>query len=880
MRDWRQYVRSKLPALNLRPEREIEIMEELADQLEAAYQEAIGQGRSEAEALRIADQYLPAAKELRDSTGAPERAPWWSGLTADGRFGLRLLSRQPVFSITVVLTLAVGLGACVAIYSLLEAVVLRSLPFHEPDRLVMLWEVNKRRNFKENVVAPADFRDWQARAKSFTGMSTFTTINQTLTGQGEPVELNVQVATPNHLTVLGIRPALGRDFRPDENRAEANVVLLSDVAWRRHFSAKPDIVGKKLTLSGNLHEVIGVLPPDYPVTGKAVDLLAPLYLDPAIDYRKRAGRYLQAVARLRSGVTVEAAKSELQGIAAQLEQEYPEFNKQWSATAIPLADEYSNRVRTALWILMGATTLVVLIACANIANLLLARAASREREIAIRCSVGASGWRVARQLIAESLTLATAGGAAGCALAYALIGLMKRFAPAQVPRLDSATLNPAVLLFALALTAGTGLLFGLAPALAMTRPDLASTLKEGSRGIMGSARGDRWRSALVVVEIALALILLVGAGLLMRTFSKLVAVDPGFDAANVLTLQVGLPNARYREAPKRTAFYEQLSEQIRALPGVESVGSITWPPFDIGAGTSYRVVGRPAPAPGEQLLGDVRPVHPGYFETMKIPLRQGRLFSQADNRAGAPRRFIVNEALVRSQFPNQNPLGEKLIVAMGDDVPGEIIGVIADVRINNLTDAPRAQVYYPHAHLALNYASLVIRTTGDPRRAVPAVLREIRAIDPLLPATEIQTMEERVATSVAPQRFLTALLGCFSGVALFLSLIGIYGVMSYTVEQRTHEIGVRLALGAAPAQVRRWILSRGLMLALVGTVLGTGGAVASMHLLERLPFEVKPSDPLSYAIAIGLLLVAALAAVYVPARRATQVDPMVALRYE
>jgi predicted permease len=885
MRDWRAYVREHLPALNLAPEREMEIIEELAEQLDAAYREALESGRTEAEAVAAAEAQIPdwkrVGRELCDATGAPDKAPWWTGLTSDVRFGLRLLARQPMFTAIVVLTLTVGLGACVAIYSLLEAVVLRSLPFRDPDRLVALWEANKVRGFKDNVVAPANFRDWQARTKLFEAMSAFTTTKRTLTGYGEPVELNVQVATPNHLSVLGVRPSLGRDFRPDENRGDSSVVLISHPAWQRHFGGRPDIVGQKVMLGGSPYEVVGVLPQEYPVTGQPVDVLAILYLNPAIDYRQRAGRYLLSVGRMKPGVNASQARAELQGIAAQLEQEHPDFNKNWGATVVPIADQYSKRVRTALWLLMGVTALVLLIACANVANLLLARGATREREIAIRCSVGASGWRIARQLLAESLALAVVSGIGGLAFALALIKAMKHFAPDQVPRLESATLNPTVVAFAIALTLGTGLLFGLAPALALAKSQFANTLKEGARGILGSRHGDRWRSALVIAEIALALVLLIGAGLLIRTFATLMAVDPGFDTSNVLTLQVGLPAVRYGgEGEKATIFYTRLAERVRALPSVVSAGSITWLPFDMGAGTGFQIVGRPTPRAGEVPVTDVRPVHPGYFETMRIPVKIGRLFTAEDNRATAPRHFVVNEALVKTHFPNQSPIGQKLIVQMGDDVPGEIIGVIADVRISGLTEEPRAQVYYPHAHLPINFAHLVVRTNHDPMRLAPAAIREVHSLDPLLSATEVQTMEDRLSLSVAPQRFLTALLAGFSAVALFLALIGIYGVMSYTVEQRTHEIGVRLALGAAPGQVQGWIVRRGLLLAIIGALLGVAGARAALELLTQLPFDVKPADPMSYAIGIGLLMMAAFAAVYLPARRATRVDPLVALRYE
>lgn len=884
MPDWRRYVREHLPALHLTPEREAEIAEELADQLETAYQEGRAEGLNEREAELRALQQFPdwkaQARDLREATGAPMRPPWWSGLGADLKFGLRLLRRQPAFTATIVLTLALGLGACVAIYSLLEAVVLRALPFRDPQQLVMLWEANSQRNYKDNVVAPANFRDWQARAQSFAAMSAYTLMDRTLTGQGEPVELALQLATPNHLDVLGIRPALGRGFRPDENRADNNSVLLGHAAWQRYFSADPAIVGRKIVLSGNPVEVIGVLPADYPVPGKPVDILASYFLNPATDYRQRAGRYMLSVGRLKPGVTPQQAQGELRGIAAQLEREHARFNKNWTVNVVPLTFVYSSKVRTALWILMAATGFVVLIACANIANLLLARAAVREREIAIRCSVGASSWQVARQLLTESLALAGLAGAVGCGFAYGLIALLKRFAPANVPRLEDASLNPAVLGFALLTTLGTGLLFGLAPAVSLLRTDFAGMLKDGARGVMGTMRGERWRAALVVGEVALALILLVGGGLLLRAFDKIMAVDTGFDPANLLTVNVGLPSARYREPEKVTETYRRLLERVRALPGVEAASVIVWPPFEMGMGTSFSVVGRPAPAPGASPGADVRPVFPGYFETMRMPLRQGRLLTEEDNRRSAAHRLVVNETLVRRFFAGENPLGQRLVVSMGNDTPGEIVGVVGDARINGPYAPATPQIYVPHGQLALGFASLVIRGASDPLRLAPAVTREVRAIDPLLPTTEIKTMDDRLAIQVAPQRFLTSLLAAFSAIALLLSVVGIYGVMSYTVEQRTHEIGVRLALGAAPAQVQRWVLRRGLVLAGAGVLIGVGGAAVAMRLMTQLPFDVATADPLGYAGGVAVLLFAALAAALVPARRATRVDPITALRYE
>lgn len=886
MPDFKAYIRQHLPSLNLPPAQEHEIIEELAAQMESAYDEAITSGHTEAQALERAKAQIPnwrqAAQDLRAATGAPEKPNLFTGLTTDSKLAFRLLTRQPAFTATIVFTLAIGLGACVAIYSFLESVVLRSLPFKDPARLVQIWEHQVQRGRKDNVVSPANFRDWQDRSQSFEAMSAFTITKRTLTNQGEPVDLNVQVATINHLDVLGVQPTIGRNFRPEEIKADSSrYVLLSHALWQGRFGANSNILGQKILLGGDPFEVIGVLPASYPIMGNPIDILAPFYLDPAADYRANSGRYLMSVGRLKSNYNADQAQAELKSIAAKLEQEHPGFNTNWSVNVVPLNLEYSKNVRTGLWILMAATGLVLLIACVNVANLLLVRAASREREMSIRGSLGASPWQLARQLLIESLALSLTSGICGCAIAYGIIEALKFFGPTGVPRLQEATLNPTVLAFALAVTLATGFLFSLAPIVNILRKDLAGGLKDGARGVMGTVTGERSRAALVVAEIALAVVLLTGSGLLIQSFRSLLATDPGFNTANLMTFEVGIPTARYREPQQRTAFYQKWLDRARQLPGVSSAGLITWAPPSQGMGTRFRALSQPEPAPGQSPAGEVRIVFPGYHETLRFPLRLGRLLNDADNQANAPLRIVVNESLVRRLFPNSNPLGEKLKVNMGNDNPAEIIGVIADARINGLADEPRPQIYVPHAQLAMNFATLILRTeTRDLASLTQPVLQIVREIDPLLPVTEIRTMEARIGRSLATQSFLASLLTGLSALAFLMALVGVYGLMSYAVEQRTHEFGVRLALGAAPTQVQSKVVLRGLLLGAIGTAAGTAAALAASRILKSLPYEVATDNPFTYVLAASLLIAAALLAAYLPARRITRIDPLTALRYE
>jgi putative ABC transport system permease protein len=887
MPEWTAYVRAHLPPLGLRPEREAEIVAELALQLE----QACGHAASESEALALAGREFPdwsaLAAEIRTAERpAPkpleERGTFWSGLLLDLRVAVRRMAHQPAFTATAVLAIALGIGGCTAIFSLLEAVVLRPLDYHEAERLVMVWERNYPRDRKQNVISPANFLDWQSRSTSFAGMSPVLDRRQSVTGAGEPEELAVQAVSSNFLSLLGVRPVAGRDLLQEDDRpGAARVVLISHGLWQRKYGADPAVLGRTLVVGGAQATIVGVLPPGFRSLDHPPDILGAIQLDPARDYRKNSGRYLRSVGRLKPGVSLDQAQGEMSGIAKALEVEFAQFDKGWGVTVVPLETHFSAGARNTLWVLMAAVGLVLLIACANVANLLLARAAAREREMAVRASLGARPMRLIRQLLTESLLLSLGGAAIGTLLALAILRAFQRYGPQEVPRLDEAGLHAPVLLFTMLLAVVTTALFGLAPALVSARRSVSSALKEGGRGPLGRPGGQRLLGAFVVAEVALALILLAGAGLLLRSFLRLTAVSPGFDAQNVFTLSVILPSNRYRDDARILSFFAELNARVGRLPGVESASSITFLPFSgPGSATSFRVEGRPEPAAGESPVTDVRIVEPGYFSTMRIPLRQGRLFTGEDNRKEAPLRFLVNETLARSVFPSENPIGKRLSVSMQNGNSGEIVGVVGDTLHYGLDATVRPMVYYPHAQLTFGFMTVVARTSVPPDTLVQPALAILREMDPEQPASNIRSMEDWIGRSVAQPRWLALLTATFAAIAALLALIGIYGVMSYAVEQHTHEIGLRLALGADPADMRALVIRRGMMLASLGLAIGLVGALASGRLLADMLFEIRPADWRTYAAAVPALAAIAWLASWIPARRATRIDPLVALRYE
>lgn len=797
---------------------------------------------------------------------------------------LRQLRLNPAFAAIAICVIALGIGANTAIFSVIDAVILQPLPYEDPGRLVMLWETRPDRGLRNNVVSGANYSDWRVRAQSFTRISALVMRTASLTGAGEPEDLRTLLVGADFFPILGIGMAQGRSFTPEECRPGVpSTVILSDSLWRRKFASDPSIVGKVIRLNGNASTVIGIAPPNVlSLSERAPDLWTALGIDGRNpDGTRSSGRNFSVIARLKPGITVEQADSEIRGIARQLEQEYPQFNSNWSAKAVPLTQEIYGRVQTTLFVLLGAVAFILLIACANVANLLLIRAAGRQREMAIRASLGAGRGRLIRQMLVESVTLAGIGGVLGILLAYVLLQLLKVFGPADIRRLQQAEIDGTVLLFTASATLLTGVLLGLAPALMIARRALAAALREGGRGSSAGRRTNRVRDAFTVAQVALALMLLTGAGLLVRSFARLISVEPGFRAESVLTFGINLPRPRYGEG-RDVRFFAELGQRIRALPGVVNASTITFLPFKgMGSGTGYWRADAAKPEPGQIQGTDVRMVQPLYFETMNIPVRSGRTFTEQDINPKTPLRFVVSEALAHQMFPNEDPLGKPLLVQMlREDVPGEIIGVVGNIKHGSLADTARPMVYYPQSHLSFGFGTVVVRTAVEPLSLTRAVTEAVHAMDPQVPVSEVGTMQQWVDESLSRTKFQTWMLGAFAALAMTLAVLGIYGVISYGVAQRRHEIGVRMALGAQRRDVARLILSRGLALTLTGLAIGLAAAVSLGRYLETLLYEIKPADPLTLGSVALLLLAIALLAVLLPARRASRVDPMVVLRYE
>jgi putative ABC transport system permease protein len=811
-------------------------------------------------------------------------------LLQDLRQGARSLIKQPTFTIVAVITLALGVGANTAIFSVVHAVLLQSLPYRDADRLVSVWEHSRKSGDAQNVINMGNFFDWKEQNRVFEDMAAFFDMTSNLTSGGDPEEIPTQIATTNLFNILGVNPILGRSFTPDEGRpGQPRVVVLSFGLWQRRFGGDPQIVGRKLSLNisdTNEATVIGVMPADFKWHVKAGSItrkMAEMWTQWRVgeDTRRRQGRYASAVARLKPGVTFEQAQAEMNAIGGRLERQYNEFNANWGVNLVPLRKQFSGEIRLALLVLLGAVGMVLLIACANVANLLLARSAARQREVAVRAALGAGRGRIIRRLLTESLLLAGSGGLAGLMMAWWGTDFLVSLAPPDLLNLSQVKINAAVLGFTLVIALLTGVIFGLAPAFEATRLNLSESLKEGGKSLGGGMRAQRLRSALVILEVALALVLLVGAGLLIRSFARLQGVDPGFNAQNMLTMRMSLPGRKYDNDQKRISFFRQAVAQMQALPGVESVGAVNFLPFSAPhAGTGVEIEGRPKLPPGQGLNTGVIVSDLNYFRTMQIPLKRGRLFT--DQEATEMRHVVViNEAFAREHFPNEDPLGKRVTIDMKDDnQPCEIIGVVGDSKHMNLDAEVEPMSYWPHPELAYSGMTIVIRTRGDAASVTSAARGVIRTLDPEQPVADVRTMEDLIGTSVARARFNTLLLAIFATVALLLAGVGIYGVMAYSVAQRTREIGVRMALGARATDVLRLVVIRGMALALAGVALGVAASFALTRLMETLLFNVSATDPLTFAGIPLLLAFVALLACLIPARRAAKVDPMVALRYE
>jgi putative ABC transport system permease protein len=804
----------------------------------------------------------------------------------DLRQGARSLLKHPTFTIVAVITLALGIGANTAIFSVVHAVLLQSLPYRDADRLVTVWERNRTRGNPQNVINLGNFFDWKDRNRVFEDMATFFDLTSNLTSGGDPEEIPSQIATPNLFNILGVSPFMGRSFTEDDGKpGAARVVALSYGLWMRRFGGDPQIIGRKLILNGVETTVVAVMPANFnwhvragSMTRKIAEMWAPWQIDRTAT--QRAGRFASAVARLKPGVTPEQAQAEMNIIGGQLEIQYNEFNANWGVNVVPLRAQFAGEIRLALLVLLGAVGMVLLIACANVANLLMARGAARQREIAVRAALGAGRWRIVRQLLNESLLLAGLGGLAGLALAYWGTDLLVSLAPPDLRNLPQVKINAVVLAFTLGLSLLTGVIFGLAPALEATKLNLSESLKEGGKSA-GGMRARRLRGSLVILEVALAVVLLVGAGLLIRSFARLQRVDPGFDAHGLLTMKVNLPVRKYNTDQKRIDFFRRAIAQMQSMPGVESAGAVSFLPFAAPhAGTLVEIDGRPKLPPGQGLNTGVIVSDMNYFRTMRIPLKRGRLFT--DQEAAEMRHVVVvNEAFARVNFPGEDPLGKRVTIYMKDDNrPCEIVGVVGDSKHMNLDAEVQPMSYWPHPELTYSGMTFVLRTRDEPTAVANAARNVIRSLDPEQPVADVRTMESLIGISVARARFNTLLLTIFAIVALLLAGVGIYGVMAYSVAQRTREIGVRMALGARASDAVWLIVRGGMALALVGVAIGVAASYGLTRLMKTLLFEVSATDPLIFAGIPLLLALVALLACLIPARRASKVDPMIALRYE
>jgi len=792
---------------------------------------------------------------------------------------VRMLRRRPGFTALAVTVLALAIGANSAIFSVVEGVLLRAPAFEDPGRLVFIWEARPARNQVRNVVASYNYARWRERARSFTGISAYTSSAANLTGSGDPERLDAGRVTGNLFEVLGVRAFLGRALTDADSRPQAPpVAVLSEGFWRRRFAGDPGIVGRSLVLDGQPTTVVGVVPQSFQMpAGRAIWL--PITLDQELHDAWR-GRSMTVVARLAPEATLAQARDEMARLHADLAHELPAYNTGWTVNVFPLHADLVRDVRPALTVLMGAVSLLLLVACANVANLLLARALSREREVAIRSALGASPARLVRQLLAESLLLGALGGVAGLLLGAWLLQGLLALLPAEVRLVAHVGLNPAVLAFTAGLSLASAVLFGLAPALQQARPSLAPALKEGGPTRGASHARRRLKAALVVSEIALSLVLTAGTGLLLRSFWRLANVDPGFRPQGVLTVPVGLPDRTYPTPERQSAFIREAVARISGLPGVGSAAAMSATPLGgVGSATRFRVLDRPVPARGEEPSTNVRIVTPGLFRTLAIPLLAGRDFDERDV-AGRPAVVVVSRGLAREFWPDKDPLGQRVSLSWDGWTEAEVVGVVGDVRLNALDrDMPRV-MYWPQAQLGSGFMALLVRTSTSPPSVVPAVREVLATLDRDLPPGRFRTLDEVAAGSLDPQRFLLQLLGAFALVALTLAAVGVYGVMSYTVAERIPEVGVRLAIGASPGDIVRLILGQGLALAAAGIAIGVVLAAAGAGALGTLLYEVPPRDPFSLAAVAALLLLATLAAAWLPARRAARTDPLKALRAE
>jgi putative ABC transport system permease protein len=810
----------------------------------------------------------------------------------DIRFGLRSLWKRPAFTAIAVITLALGIGANSAIFSVVNAVLLRPLPFKDPDRLMVVWERRANSGRANLPLSGHEYAAFKERTSSFEALTLIQPNSLNLTGRGDPVMVDTGEVSTEYFNVVGVPPLLGRTFAPGEDGSGgAKVVVLNQKLWSQRFGSDPNVINQTVSLNDQRYTVIGVMP----ALELMPDVLVPI--DLRGELRKVGKHSHQVIGRLKQGITVEQAQAELAHVAGQMENEFADANRGHGVQVVGLHEEVTGRAQLPLRTLFGAVGFVLLIACANVANLLLSRAAVRQKEMAIRTALGASRLRLVRQTLTESLLLGLLGGGLGLLSAVWLVTFLSKITAVNIPRLDKISIDNRVLLATFGFSILTGLLTGIAPAWRNSEPRLYEWVKDGTRGSFSPAR-RRASSLLVIAEVALAVVLLVGGGLMLKSFVQLLRVDPGFQPHQVLRLDLSLPDVKYREPRQQTAFYNELMTRLEGLPGVESAGATTLTPLGHADNWSgFAIEGRPDPPQGQQQQAATRAVSSNYFRTMHIPLRKGRFFNNGDGRVALPliRWFeqqpfpehfndpqaapavIINETMARLYFPNEDPLGRRLRVILSPWMT--VVGVVGDVHHTGLNNPPSPEIYLAESQEPASSMAVMARTNGDPLQLAEAAREQVKAIDKDLPVT-VTTMDQIFSDSLAGERFNTLLLGVFAAVALLLAMIGVFGVINYSVSQRTHEIGIRIALGAQRRDVFRLVVGQGLILALVGVALGTAGALALTRLITGLLYGVSPTDGPTFVIVSLIVTVVAFLACYLPARRATRVDPLVALRYE
>lgn len=870
---------------------EKEMNDELRFHFEQQVEKFMQSGMSKDEATRQARFRFGGEEKVREECREARGVGSVEMLLQDLHYGARMLLKDPSFTLVAVLTLALGIGATTAIFSVVDSVLLHPLPFRDPSRLVVVWENFLTLNHPHNVAAPANFLDWQNQNTVFEGMTAMADTHANLTGSGDPQQIVVGNVTPGFLSVVGVNPIVGGGFSPDNwKQGKDDVVLLDYGFWKERLGGDPGIVGKTVELNGKPVVVVGVAPKDFTLfikdgtlTGSKPQMWSPWAVPKDWGDRKQGvGRYLTVLARMKPGVTVAQAQQQMNTIASRLQQEYPLTNAHWGATVVPIREQLSGDLRPALLTLFCAVGFVLLIACANVSSLLLARAAKREKEIAIRAAIGASRWRIARQLLTESVLLAGSGGTLGLLLAFWGTRALLASGPKDLLDLRYVPLNIRVLAFTVAVTMLSSIAFGFLPSFLSARLQMAESLKDEARSTP-TGRRTLLRSLLVVGQISLAMVLLVGSGLLIRSFVRLVGVDPGFNPNNLLTFQVGLPHAKYPKDEAQMAFFRDLLLRVRRLPGVHSVTVENFPPLTgMGSATSVHIIGEPKRGEADLPVSGVRVVGPDYFRTMGIPLQAGRWFDERES-TEASHVVVVNQAFVEKYLRSENPIGMKISIYMHDDKfdddhPSEIVGVCGAVHQLGLDSEAKPTVYWPMPELTYSRMTFLVRTANDPAALVPVIRRELHEIDPELPMASVATMEQLLGDSLARSRFTMSLLGVFAAVALALTAVGIYGVISYSVAQRTHEIGIRMALGAQRGNVLGLVLRQGARLMIAGVGLGLVSALVITRLMSSLLYGVGATDPATFAAVVFTLVAVALLASYVPARYATRVSPIIALR--